>query len=181
MRVVLIRHGKVDYVWRKRSTSAQFDEDCEQYDRAPILPVRSDIPPVSYAFNKIYISTLRRSRDTAEQLFPGRQYTVTGLIDEVPLCAGMTGKKKMPVHFWNITGRLQWVRGGGRQKENRQETCRRAEEFVKMISEKDEDCVVITHGFYMHTLIHVLRQNGFRVRRMRIAYANGGYVTAEKS
>ena len=36
MRVMIIRHGKVLHNWKKWCTSAEFDEQCALYDRAPI-------------------------------------------------------------------------------------------------------------------------------------------------
>ena len=34
MRAIIIRHGKVDFQWRKWSTSEQFNKDCKMYDEA---------------------------------------------------------------------------------------------------------------------------------------------------
>ena len=32
MRAIVMRHGKVDFQWKKWSTSEQFNKDCQMYD-----------------------------------------------------------------------------------------------------------------------------------------------------
>ena len=41
----------------------------------------------------------------------------------------------------------------------------RAEELVQMILEKNEDCVLVTHEFYLYTLKSVLEKHGFVIKR----------------
>ena len=48
MRAVIIRHGKVDFQWKKWSTSEQFNKDCKMYDEAPIFSLSSDVPQINY-------------------------------------------------------------------------------------------------------------------------------------
>lgn len=36
MKVIIIRHGKVDFQWQKRYTSTEFDKACAEYDAAPL-------------------------------------------------------------------------------------------------------------------------------------------------
>lgn len=44
MRAIIIRHGKVDFKWKNRSTSEQFDMDCRKYDKASVKPFSVEIP-----------------------------------------------------------------------------------------------------------------------------------------
>lgn len=44
MKVVLIRHGKVNFKWRLWYTSEQFNEACRQYNMAPIQQIEYSIP-----------------------------------------------------------------------------------------------------------------------------------------
>lgn len=44
MKVVLIRHGKVNFKWRLWYTSEQFNETCRQYNMAPIQQIEYSIP-----------------------------------------------------------------------------------------------------------------------------------------
>ena len=87
MRAMIIRHGKVDFQWRNWSTSIQFNEDCKLYDKAPIFPLVSDGTPTDYP--DIFISSLRRSRETADQLSGEKEYISTKLLNEVPIRAGI--------------------------------------------------------------------------------------------
>ena len=178
MKVIIIRHAEVDFCWSRRCTSEGFDSDCGRYDIASIKKIKYSIP--RNGCERIYISELSRSLDTAEILFPGYDYTVSGLINEVPLRSGFDTKKNMTLWFWNISGRLQWFMNSQRQTEGRNKTRERARQFVTMICDENTDCAVVTHGFFMHTLLHEIKQAGFRTDKSSAAYKNGEYVIAEK-
>ena len=150
MKVVLIRHGKVSFKWESLYTSEQFNEACKQYNLAPIQQIEYSIPEGMYSY--YYISMLPRTRETAQSIFGKQDYIATELINEVPLSASFNTGIKLPLLFWNVTGRLQWQFNSRKQKEIRLKTEIRARQFVKMLMEQHEDCVVVTHGFFMHTL-----------------------------
>ena len=40
--------------------------------------------------------------------FGEKKFISTKLLNEVPLCASVASNKKLPLLFWNISGRLQW-------------------------------------------------------------------------
>ena len=178
MKVVVIRHAEVDFCWNRRSTSDGFDADCSGYDSAPVKEIRYEIPRIGY--QRIYISELSRSRDTAEILFPNCDYIVSVLINEVPLKSSFDTAKKMPLWFWNTSGRIQWFMNSDRQIEGHSKTVERARQFVAMISDEDADCAVVTHGFFMHTLLREMKKAGFRTNKSYVEYKNGDYVIAEK-
>ena len=84
MKAILIRHGKVDYQWKKWSTSEQFDLDCRKYDEAPIVPVSIEIPEIvnqGIVCRKIYVSSLARSKKTAEGIFGSGNLEVVKVLD----------------------------------------------------------------------------------------------------
>ena len=178
MKVVIIRHAEVDFCWSKRCTSNMFDSDCRGYDSASIIGSMYKIPVIGY--QRIYISELSRSRDTAEILFPNCDYIVSELINEVPLKSSFDTAKKMPLWFWNTSGRIQWFMNSDRQIEGHSKTRERARQFVAMISNENTDCAVVTHGFFMHTLLREIKKAGFRTSKSSAAYKNGEYVIAEK-
>lgn len=179
MKVVLIRHGKVNFKWRLWYTSEQFNEACRQYNLAPIQQIEYSIPEGVYSC--YYISMLSRTRETAQSIFGERNYIATKLIDEVPLSASYNTWIKMPLMFWNVTGRIQWFFNNSKQKENRLQAEKRANQFVKVVMEKNEDCVVVTHGFFMHMLVSELKKYGFTIDNKSTKYANGDYVVARTS
>ncbi len=176
MKVVLIRHGKVNFRWKAWYTSEQFTEACMKYDQAPIMKEGYSIPGEKYS--SYYISALPRTRETAQNIFGEKDYISTDLINEVPLSASFNTGAKLPLLFWNVTGRLQWYFNNRRQKESKLETEKRTKQFVKMLMEKNEDCVVVTHGFFMHTLVAELKKVHFGIENSSLKYANGECVIA---
>ena len=178
MKVSVIRHAEVDFGWSRRCTSKGFDLDCSGYDSAPIRETAYNIPQIRY--ERVYISELSRSKDTADKLFSDGRFIKTGLINEVPLRSSFDTKMELPLWFWNFTGRLQWLINSSRQAEGRKQTQDRARHFVLMISGEDSDCAVITHGFYMHTFLQEMKKAGFRISKSSVKYKNGEYVVAEK-
>lgn len=178
MKVYVIRHGKVDYAWSERSNSKEFDRECREYDTAPVEPFTNGLS--GDAFQDLYISTLSRSRDSAAMLFPGRKAFKTRLADEVPLRSCFDTKKRFPLGFWDCAGRLQWKFNIARQPEGRRKTQKRAALFVAKICRRGADCAVVTHGFYMITLLQELKKAGFSIEDARVAYKNGEFAVAEK-
>ena len=178
MRVVIIRHAEVDFCWSRWCSSEMFDSECRKYDLSPIKNVTYSIPQTVY--QKIYVSKLSRSKDTAKILFPNEEYFESWLINEVPLKSCSDTKMNMPLWFWNLAGRLQWFINCRRQAEGRRQTRERAKEFVELIKSDDMDLAVVTHGFYMHTLLQEMKKVGFKMTGSFIKFRNGEYVTAEK-
>lgn len=176
MKAVLIRHGKVNFRWESWYTSHQFDEACMQYNQAHVMKTCYSIPDSK--FSSYYISTLSRTRETAQNIFGVQDYIATDLINEVPLSASFNTEAKLPLLFWNITGRIQWYFNNGRQKEGRLQTKKRAKQFVHMLVDKNEDCVIVTHGFFMHTLVSELKNAHFSIDNRSMKYDNGECVIA---
>ena len=170
MEVTIIRHGKVKHTWKKYCSSEEFDEECRIYDIAPIEEMaKAAICDAS----KIYISTLDRSYQTAKKMYGEGAFFRTKLINEVPLKSAFDTKLKLPTWFWNISGRLQWLINSSRQPESRSQTVERTERFTRGVVERNEDCVLVTHGFFMHTLISVMKQRGFNCYKTSAHYKNG--------
>lgn len=179
MKIIIIRHAKVDHIWKRFYTSEQFNNDCKLYDTVPLS--NDEIPDnrISDEINDVnifYISTLPRTRETAIRLFGERKYIESDLINEVPLSASVSTGLKLPIFFWNFTGRLQWYLNNPMQAEGRRKTLRRAELFTDMLIEKDADSVVISHGFFMRVIITVMKKRGFLITDRENGYNNAGAV-----
>ena len=86
----------------------------------------------------------------------------------------------MPLLFWNVTGRLQWLMNCSRQAEGRRQTRERAKKFAELISKDNMDAAVVTHGFFMHTLLREMKKAGFRIENSSVKFKNGECVIAEK-
>ncbi len=147
MKVIVMRHSKVKYIWSKWYTSDEFDKACKEYDRAPIEYTEQNITEIDY--KNIYISTLSRSKETAISIFGKVDLRQTVLIDEVPLRSTFDSKIRFPLWFWNFTGRLQWFLNIARQIEGRFNTRERAKSFVNMLCKDGENAIVVTNNYYV--------------------------------
>ena len=175
IKVVLIRHCKVKYDWHSFYSSAEFDRACREYDRAPIEVAKPSA--IQDAVGAVYISRLERSKSTALCFFGKAKLKQTELLDEVPLRSGFDTKLRLPLWFWNLTGRIQWFLNHPRQVETRRLTERRAKKLVGKVCAAGEDCILVTHGFYMHTLIKEFQKSGFQTKQQRVHYQNGKEIT----
>ena len=43
-----------------------------------------------------------------------------------------------------------------------------------------KNCAIVTHGFFMHTLLQELKKAGFRINNYSFKYKNGEAIIAEK-
>lgn len=159
MKITIIRHGKVNMKWPKKCSSDDFDMACAEYDRSDLESI--NIIPLDVYTDRIYVSKLLRSVNTAKSLFPDKEYYVMSEISEVPLRSFMDTNKKIPLWIWNVLGRAQWYIGSNRQLENRNDTIQRANKAIDLCESENGDCILVTHGFFMKTLIKVLKNRGY--------------------
>lgn len=178
MKITIIRHGKVDMKWKQWYTSEQFDKDCSNYDSFPICLI--DEKMENGIEDNIYISTLKRSRETAERLFSEKKFIETELLNEVPLKSCLDCKSALPLWFWNIFGRVQWMLGSNRQLERKTETKKRADRLIEKLLQENKNCILISHGFYMRTLVRELKQYGFTINKNKFRFSNLERIVAEK-
>lgn len=157
----MIRHGKVDMSWDKKYNSAAYDLACDKYDECPIA---------SKEYSKIddtktvYISELSRTYETACRLFNKNDFIKTSLLNEVPLKSFKDTTIMYPLWVWNFVGRFQWFLQSGRQAESKNETVIRAKKMIELLEKHQEDCYLITHGFYMKVLIKELKKQGYKIK-----------------
>lgn len=177
MKIYLIRHGKVDYEWSKWCNSIEFDKMCFEYDAANIKPIITT-KNVANGIQHLYVSELRRTHETAKALYPTIHFQINPLINEVPLKSAFDCNIKLPLAVWNICGRLQWMLNSKRQQEAKHSTIDRATKVVKELSTKNKDCILITHGFYMHILIKALKKYGYIVDNRHVSFSNLEIVEA---
>ena len=178
MIVAVIRHAKVDHKWKPRMTSAEYDKGCAEYDADPVLPVTVKLPVKE--FQTIYVSGLPRTAATARQVFGNREMRTDPMINEVPARSGFDTNLRLPGAVWSMTCRIQWLLNNRHQPETRSETKLRAKKFVKYLIEKNEDCAVFTHGFFMITLLNEMEKQGFHLDHKKLNFSNGEVVVCEK-
>lgn len=177
MKICLIRHARVNMNWPLICNSIEFDNACNDYDAADISKV--NIEKIDSEYSKYYVSPLYRSKETARRVFPNRAYYEID-VEEVPLKSFTDCSFKMPLWIWNIMGRLQWYINSSRQEEKRIDTVQRCKRIILDLECKNENCIIVTHGFFMKTFIKCLKQQGYTVSNNKMGISNLHFIYAEK-
>ena len=168
MRIMFIRHGKVDMPWMKKYNSRDYDQAWLEYDTHDILPIKEhlDIWPGA----KVIVTGLKRTHQTAEQFLGVYEYTVVEkLFDEVPLRSFIDTAHRFNRVLMTFLGRVEWYLPMKRQPERRRASRSRAEKAVDYIeSLGDGDYVIVMHGFFMRTLGSILRRRGYRLKNQPV-------------
>ena len=167
MKLVLIRHAKVNCPMPKVCNAGGFDKARADYDLAPIYPVEHRLDPSRLPVDKyrFYVSTLERTHETLRGRIGDVPHEETHLLTEVPNRSVADLSLKLPYPCWQALGRVQWFLNAARQPEGRTATAKRAEELVSLLEKRNEDAVLVSHEFYLYTLIRVLKRHGFRIKR----------------
>ena len=163
MTIYLIRHGLVDFNWKKKMTSAEYDKAWADYDHTPIKPIQKRFTVPEDA--KVFTTSYERTQETARQYLGRDDFTVIpdGLADEVPLVSYKDTKRPRRVWKMNVRGRLQWYTHGKRQPEWRRNSLERAFKLIDYLEEQDaETVVVVFHGFFLRTVSRALRIRGYK-------------------
>ena len=151
MKIIVIRHAAVNMQWEKKYTSYGFDRACRLYETSHI---KVDESVRQYTDDRpVYVSTAIRTQETARLLFGDKEFVITPLLDETPLRSWKDTDRYYSLNFWNAVGRLQWLFNIKRQPETNRETRQRAKKLIHMLVIKDEDCIPISHGWVLNTLI----------------------------
>lgn len=179
MKIIMIRHGKVNMTWEGSYDSKGYDEAVDRYDHSPLLEYAGKkTVPKGY---RIYISALQRTYDTAMQIFDfpkeelegnpvkgPEDFIRTPLLNEVPKRSFKDTNVKYPKAWWTGRCRIQWFFNSKRQPETRRETVKRAEELVDLLESRGEDAVLISHEFFLYTLKGILEERGFIIERSNL-------------
>lgn len=180
MKITIIRHGKVNMKWPKKCTSYDFDKACLEYDISNIEEIKS-FPPIENISGKIYVSPLSRSLNTAKRLFKRTDFFEFSEITEVPLKSFKDTNTSYPLWIWNVVGRIQWLFNNKRQIESRLSTQKRANKVIDICEAESTDCVLVTHGFFIKTLLKVLKSRGYSVKgNTHLKVKNLQIIVAEK-
>lgn len=179
MKITIIRHGKVSMKWPQKCSSSEFDMACTKYDNSDIEAINAI--SLDTHVDKIYVSKLSRSVNTARRLFTDMKTYEMPEIGEVPLKSFMDTSKSLPLWIWNVLGRMQWYIGNNRQLEIRKDTIQRANKVIDICEQGKEDCVLVTHGFFIKVLLKVLKSRGYKLfGHNRVKIENLQIIWAEK-
>ena len=122
--LILIRHAKVLFKWEKKYTAMGFAQAQADYDEAPIERISDsqlrsirDRLPEDF---ELYTSTLKRSIETAEMLFPGKTPIQLPELSEIPIYPYRDSDTALSLWRWLFWGRVQWFYNHPRQKRIKQ-------------------------------------------------------------
>lgn len=160
MRIGLVRHFKVDYKAKKMMNSNDFEEYVISYDNAAVIHNEID---VEYSkWNKCYCSDLKRAIITAKSIYD-KELEITDLLREVKMYPVKKLSIRIPSFIWSISSRVAWKLNHGSQLETASYTRKRAKEFLsKLDLNSDQNILIVSHGFFLITLIDELRLLGFK-------------------
>ena len=173
MKITIIRHARVDYHFPYGFKPEGQIAAAHHYDWAPVI--KAGAYSIKTA-SPVYISKLRRSRDTATLIFGEREFTESELFNEVPLLPFTRMKIWLPGFVWDIGGRLSWNFSGGEQPELKRETRKRADKAIDLLETAEiagtKECYLVSHAFFMHTLFRQLRKRGYSGNSSRLRIDN---------
>ncbi len=162
MEIILIRHAKVNYRYKKMYRHFEYDNACKEYDESPVS-VTPDYKCHCIA-DAIYVSSLQRTHHTAELILPDKKYVESNLFDEVPIRSFAKLPFPMPTMLWFFIGRLQWLFGLRRQPETKQDTEIRAQKAADVLERESGPIIVICHGVFMRMLVREFKNRGYSMK-----------------
>jgi broad specificity phosphatase PhoE len=148
----------VDFKWNFAYDSVDFEKACEQYDSSKViqadLAINTNVLIVS--------STMIRAIETTQLIFNKNPDVYSDLLREVPIKSFVKTTLMLPTFLWNIFGRIQWRFNSKNQPETYLESRLRVDNFIDTIINKNEDCIIIAHGWIIKLLIKRLLKERFR-------------------
>lgn len=157
MKIVLIRHFKVDFKWRSFYNSSGYEKACKYYNNAYTIKTSGHI----ITSDTIFSSTLPRAIETAKIIFNRAPDIITGTLNEIPIRPFINIQMSLPKIIWDIIGRLQWRFNSKTQPESYCESKSRINNFIYDVLAHNKDCYIVAHGWTMKLIIENLRKNGF--------------------
>ena len=161
MKLGLVRHFKVNIrPGEGRLSSSQFAEAMNNYDSADVTPNKLIINKNEWDI--CYSSSLPRAVKTAQTIYSGEIIT-TDLLGEVPIFPFTKRNITLPSFIWHTAARIAWFKNKPSQPEGRNQTQKRVEEFLNLInSAGKENILVVSHGFFLSSLVRELLKRGFK-------------------
>ena len=168
--LILIRHAKVIFNWKKKYTADEFAAAQAVYDKAPIeriddLEIRHIRDALPEQF-ELYTSTLKRSIETAEMLFPGKTPIQLPELSEIPIYPYRDSDTALSLWRWLFWGRVQWLYNHPRQKRIKQTVEHEVDDLIALMQNKN--AVIVGHGFQMMIMLNILSRHYPVQKPMRI-------------
>ena len=159
--LILIRHAKVIFNWKKQYTADGFSRAQADYDQAPIERITGvqirrirDTLPEQF---ELYTSTLNRSIETAAMLFPDKTPIQLPELSEIPIYPYRDSDKALSLWRWMFWGRAQWFCNHPRQKRTKQTVAHEVADLIALMQNKN--AVIVGHGFQMTIMLNILSRH----------------------
>lgn len=163
MKIGLVRHFEVIQSSQKLVSSAEFKEWVRQYDIANVRQSPVDLGDNNW--DLCFSSDLPRALQTAQRICNCKIET-TNCLREVPISPILNTNLRLPVPLWLGLGRMGWIFSHHSQPELRLQTTKRINGFLtQMLSLKESNILLVTHGFLMGLIRKELLNSGFRGER----------------
>ena len=168
--LILIRHAHVLFNWEKKYTAEGFAQAQAEYDEAPIerisdsqlRSIRDRLPE----YFELYTSTLKRSIDTAAQLFPDKTPIRLPELSEIPIYPYCNSDKPLSLWRWMTWGRVQWFCNNPRQERTKRMVEHEVDDLIALMQNKN--AVIVGHGFQMMIMLNILSRHYPVQKPMRI-------------
>ena len=158
MKIILIRHFKVNFRWKFAYNSDGFEKACDDYDSSNIICTN-----FKERTNELVISsTMFRAIETTKIIFNKPPDISSDLLREVPIKPFIKTNIILPTIIWNIIGRIQWRLGSKIQPETYFESQLRINNVIDIIITKKENCIIVAHGWIIKLIIRKLIKEKFR-------------------
>lgn len=164
MAIYFIRHAKVQFEFDNKYNSREYLKAVESYDASEIEKIPPEkiesinrILPADYT---LFTSTMKRSKDTAAQLFPNQEAQTLEELNEVMLYPYTDTNKRKPFWKWKVFGRIQFFLNSKRQLRNKSLVETETDSLIKKFYDH-ENLVIVGHGFQLNIMLSQLHAKGF--------------------
>lgn len=176
MKIGLVRHFKVNHPYPTKTflSRAEVEEWFEGYEIADLEYHHIDLCGIEW--KKCISSSLDRASKTAYKIFPGEIITSDDL-KELSVLPLMSKKVKLPFLVWAIAIRMKTFSSNELTNAFR----KKMNAFIdEMLSNNDNDTLIVSHGFVMMFLQKELIKRGFNGDKFKTP-ENGKVYVFEKT
>jgi len=181
MKIGLVRHFKVKrgFPEKKFITGEEYLQWIKEYDASDIEIGEYDLQGIQW--KKCFTSNMHRASKTAAHIYDG-QVVITDQLREIRAYPISKRKIKLPVIVWIIMVRIAWFFNHKSQLESRQDVDQRINDLLdEILSQDQEDVLLVSHGGLMLFLRKELIRRGFIGPRLNGTPVNGKLYVYERS
>ncbi len=166
MKIVLINAAAPEYTWKKHYSPSAYARETAAYAGTGLK--EGAVPQTKLQGYRLWHASSLHARQTAEMMV-GTNAEIpveeTALLDEIPLAPFSEKNQEMPLWKYELMGYLGWRQNSPAQPEGRAESIRLGEELLRLLEERGEDAVLVSHERRILVLLELLRKRKYQIRR----------------